>query len=354
MIRLRDVSVGYGAFRIHKLSLHVDSGESVVLLGPSGAGKTLLLETILGLKPLESGAIEIDGRDVTHGKPEDKGVAYMPQDVALFPHLSVRENIVFGRRVRGELAGLDTDLTRFVELLGIGHLLHRRSVRTLSGGERQRVALARALIVKPRVLFLDESFSALDAHVRWQLQEEFRKLQRTLGLTVIYVTHSQEESFLLGDRVAVLMDGALEQVAPPEVLFRKPRNVRLARFLRLRNLHPIERSEAREGSLRLWVSNTEIESTEQAEIAEGSFFAIAPESAFAWNPTRHDLHFPTNVWDGTLRGGRHGRRRAFETIELATGLSLEVAGSPLLEGAREGDAVRVHVAPGAVSVIAEA
>lgn len=238
MIRVESLCARFGTFRIDDVSLQVPPGNALVLLGPSGAGKSLLLETILGIKRPERGRVFIDGRDVTAVPPEERGIAYMPQDVALFPHLSVRENILFGLRARGVRRGWDKDLDEIAGLLDIESLLDRHSVRTLSGGERQRVALARALIVRPRVLFLDECFSALDAPIRVQLQEQLRNLKRSLSLTVFHVTHDQEEAFLLGDKVAIIMAGKIQQVATPDELYAQPASVQVARFLMMRNLFP--------------------------------------------------------------------------------------------------------------------
>lgn len=243
MIRIESLSVSFGSFRIEDVSLDVPSGEALLVLGPSGAGKSLLLETVLGIKRPERGKVFIDGVDVTYRAPEERGVAYLPQDVALFPHLSVRENILFGVRARNVSGDHTESILRIVDLLGIGPLLERRDVRTLSGGERQRVALARALMVRPRVLFLDECFSSLDAPIRSQLQEQLRALKRSFGLTVFQVTHDQEEAFLLGDQVAVLMEGRLEQVGTPEDVYARPANLRVARFMLMRNLfraRPVE------------------------------------------------------------------------------------------------------------------
>ncbi|MFH0880262.1 MAG: ATP-binding cassette domain-containing protein [Lentisphaerota bacterium] len=243
MIHVEGLSARYGDFRLQEVSLHVPNGESLVILGPSGAGKSLLLETMLGLKPPESGGVTVDDRDVTRLPPEERQVAYMPQDLALFPHLSVRDNILFGLKARGRLHDAATGLGQMADLLHIHHLLNRRSVGTLSGGERQRVALARALIVRPKVLFLDESFSSLDHDIRKQIVGQFRELQRSLQLTVISVTHHLEEAAILGDHVAMMMEGRILQIDPPDILFSNPASLRVARFLQLRNFFAVETAD---------------------------------------------------------------------------------------------------------------
>jgi ABC-type sugar transport system ATPase subunit len=243
MIRIESLTASFGEFRLEDVSLEVDSGTSLVVLGPSGSGKTMLLETFIGLRQPLRGRILVDGRDVTKTAPEKRGISYLPQDVALFPHLSVRQNILFGAAAGGRARSLDRELNRLAELLGIGYLLERRDVRSLSAGEAQRVAFARALFVRPRILVSDESFSSLDAPLRRQLQHEFRHLQHDLGLTVLHVTHDQEEAFLLGDRVAVLMDGQIMQVASPADLYARPNSIKIARFLGIGNVWPLDGSQ---------------------------------------------------------------------------------------------------------------
>jgi ABC-type sugar transport system ATPase subunit len=239
VISARSLVAQSGAFRLAPINLEVKKGELLVLLGPSGAGKTVLLEALIGLRKLCSGRIFLEGEDVTARPPEARSVAYLPQDLALFPHLSVRANMEFGRRVRGELAGLEDDLARIADSLEIAHLLSRPSVGSLSGGEAQRVALARAFLQRPRALFLDESFSALDRPIRRRLLAEFRALQKKRNLAAIYVTHDLHEAVLLGDRIAVMMEGAIVQVSSAERLFFEPRDLRVARFLALENVHRV-------------------------------------------------------------------------------------------------------------------
>ncbi|GAB4276715.1 MAG: tungstate ABC transporter ATP-binding protein WtpC [Deferrisomatales bacterium] len=239
MIRVEGLTASFGAFRLRQVDLEVEVGESFFVLGPSGAGKSLLLEAILGVRRPERGRVLLAGRDVTRDPPERRRVAYVPQDLALFPHLSVRENVLFGLRAAGRLPGDAGDRTRrWVELLNLERVIDRGDVGTLSGGERQRVALARALVTEPRVLFMDEPFSALDASLRRDLQLEFRDLQRRLGLTVVQVTHDPEEAFLMADRMAILMEGRVLEVGRPADLYNRPSDLRVARFLMLRNLFP--------------------------------------------------------------------------------------------------------------------
>jgi len=239
MLQATDLVAHYGGFSLQRISVTIPQGESFVLLGPSGAGKTLFLETVLGVKPPDAGRILLDGRDIGRTRPEKRGFCYLPQDLALFPHLSVRENITFGLAVRrAGGAAAEERVHGTARLLGIERLLDRRDIRSLSGGEKQRVALARALVVEPRVLFLDEPFSALDPATRRQLQREFRAVWRRLGLTVLLVTHDHEEAAALADRLAILMDGRLKQCAPPAQVFDRPADLATARFLLTENILP--------------------------------------------------------------------------------------------------------------------
>lgn len=247
MIEAHALHVRAGTFSVEDVSFSAPEGTMLALLGPSGAGKTLVVETLLGLRRPERGRILMAGRDVTSWPPEERGVSYLPQDVALFPHLSVWENILFGTRTRRLRANWEVEAKRLAERLQIAHLLGRVDVRSLSGGEAQRVALARALIVRPSLLCLDESFSALDISLRRQLALEFRDLQHELGLTVVLVTHDQEEAFRLATQVVVLMRGRKAQAGSPSDIFRRPASATVASFLGIENVWPVDSFETGDG-----------------------------------------------------------------------------------------------------------
>lgn len=237
MIEIRGLVAHYGDFALRDISVTIAAGENFVLLGPSGAGKTLFLETVLGIKPPDQGHIRLDGRDIGLAEPEQRGFSYLPQDLALFPHLSVRRNIAFGLAVRHAPADVIAERTgRIASLLAIERLLDRRDIRSLSGGEKQRVALARALVVEPKVLFLDEPFSALDPATRKQLHGEFRSIWKRLGLTTVLVTHDLEEAAALADRLAVIIGGRIQQCDDPALVFERPANLATARFVVLENI----------------------------------------------------------------------------------------------------------------------
>jgi len=248
MIGLDDLTVRAGGFTLGPLALRVEPGEYFVLLGPSGAGKTVLLETVAGLRSAAAGRVLLGGVDAAGTPPEHRDVGFVYQDALLFPHLDVAGNIGFALRpptavrwVRGAVtprrrAAHLPDVCQAAELLGVTSLL-RRSPRTLSGGERQRVALARALARRPRVLLLDEPLSALDPDAREELQTTLRELHARIQTTVVHVTHSLEEATALGQRCALLAGGRVQQVGRPADLITAPRTAFVARFTGGRNLY---------------------------------------------------------------------------------------------------------------------
>jgi ABC-type sugar transport system ATPase subunit len=224
-VAFREVSKRFGAVEaVRSLTLEVADGELMVLVGPSGSGKTTALRMLAGLEALDSGEIEIGGRVVNSVAPRERDVAMVFQDYALYPQMTVRDNMAFGlRRRRLPREEISRRVTETCQVLGIGELLDRRP-RELSGGQQQRVALGRALVREPSVLLMDEPLSNLDAQLRVQARGEIRRLQREVGTTTIYVTHDQLEALSLGDRLAVMNDGALEQVGTPEQLYDEPAN----------------------------------------------------------------------------------------------------------------------------------
>ena len=227
------------------LSFAFDRGTLNVLLGPSGCGKSTTLRLIAGLEPADAGRILIDGRDVTGLPPAQRNIAMVFQSYALFPHLPVSENIVFGLKVR-KVAASDVArrLKRTAELLGLEQLLDRKPSQ-LSGGQQQRVALGRAIIAEAPVCLMDEPLSNLDAQLRQEMRAEIRHLQRQLGITMVYVTHDQVEAMSMADRVVLLNRGKIEQNAAPVELYDRPANTFVARFIGMppMNLLPLERDD---------------------------------------------------------------------------------------------------------------
>jgi multiple sugar transport system ATP-binding protein len=231
-VSLRDIVKTHGpVVALASLDLDIEPGEFFALLGPSGSGKTTTLRIIAGLERADRGTVSIDGRDVTHLEPGDRDVAMVFQSYALYPHMTVFQNVAFPLRMvstpRGEIGRAVREAAARVQ---IEHLLERRPGQ-LSGGQQQRCALARAIVREPRVFLLDEPLSNLDAKLRLETRVELKKLQRALDVTTIYVTHDQEEAMTIADRMAIFIEGRLMQVGTPEEVFERPANVEVASFL---------------------------------------------------------------------------------------------------------------------------
>jgi putative spermidine/putrescine transport system ATP-binding protein len=239
-LRLANLSKAFGQTEVLKnFSLDVRRGEFLTLLGPSGCGKTTLLNLVAGFFPPDRGSIEIEGTDVTAIPAYCRNTAMVFQSYALFPHLTVADNVAFGLRMRTQL-GRGAIAKRVAEALDLVKLtgLHGRYPQQLSGGQQQRVALARALILKPALLLLDEPLSNLDAGLREAMQVELRSLQRDVGVTTVLVTHDQVEAFVVSDRIAVIQDGALEQLGTPSDVYRGPTSRNVANFVGRMNWIP--------------------------------------------------------------------------------------------------------------------
>jgi ABC-type sugar transport system ATPase subunit len=263
MLELKNIYLNKGGFSLRDVGLHVRQREYFVLLGPTGCGKTLLLETAAGLERPSAGEVSIGGVRVTDWAPEDRNVGYVPQDYALFPHMTVGENIVSGSLARRAPRDEANRQSRHIaDVLHIAPLLPR-PIQGLSGGERQRVALARALVVQPRLLLLDEPLSALDPSLKNRLWWELRSIHDRLQLTTLHVTHDFEEASALADRIGLMHDGVLLQVGPPEQVFHKPANSFAAEFVGVRNILEGEATFSGEegaccvhipGGLRIWAT----------------------------------------------------------------------------------------------------
>ena len=239
MIQFRDVHKYYGDYHaLRGITASIKAGEFFSLLGPSGCGKTTLLRTIAGFEGISSGAVLIDGKDMAAVPPNHRPTNMVFQSYAIFPHLTVGENVGFGLRKdprsKEEKAKAVEEALAMVGLKGYG----ARAAHALSGGQRQRVALARALILKPKVLLLDEPLSALDKKIREQMQMELIRLQREVGITFVLVTHDQEEALVMSDRIAVMFEGEIAQLADPETLYRRPNSRRVANFIGTMNFLP--------------------------------------------------------------------------------------------------------------------
>ena len=236
MIEIKGLSLRLGEFHLKDINLSIGDGEYFVILGPTGAGKTVLLECVAGLHQIKQGEIRFDGADVTRRLPEERNLGYVPQDYVLFPFLNVFDNIAFGlKQAKTNRLEIKEVVGKLADLMGIAQLL-RRDTRSLSGGEKQRVALARALAPSPQILLLDEPLGALDLRTAKYLRMELRRIHRQLGLTTIHITHDLMEALEMADRVAVVQNGQVEQVAEPEKMLFYPEGEKVADFIGAPNI----------------------------------------------------------------------------------------------------------------------
>ena len=220
-----------GTRAVVDLDLEVAAGEFVVFVGPSGCGKTTALRMIAGLETVTAGAVKIDGKVVNDLPPKDRDIAMVFQNYALYPHMNAYKNMGFALKMRGlPRDEIDRRVREAARILGLTDSLHKKP-RTLSGGQRQRVAMGRAIVRSPQAFLMDEPLSNLDAKLRVEMRAEIARIQRDLAVTTIYVTHDQTEAMTMGDRVAVMRNGVLQQVAPPQVLYERPRNLFVAEFI---------------------------------------------------------------------------------------------------------------------------
>ncbi len=245
-LRIENLAVDLGEFKLQDINLTLEDGDFFALMGPTGAGKSVLLEALVGLVPQSAGEIYIDERKISHLPPEERGIGIVYQDYALFPHLSVLDNIRYGLKFQSrEKSGLKSNAERMkvvddlIPLLGLGHLLDRYPT-TLSGGEQQRVALARALVVKPDILLLDEPLSALDPNFRQELRTHLKNLHAASGATFLMVTHDFSEALSLAQHAAIMAQGKLEQTGTIEDIFRRPTTAVVADFVGMKNLFKVE------------------------------------------------------------------------------------------------------------------
>jgi spermidine/putrescine transport system ATP-binding protein len=261
LLRLQAVSKIFAGDIVGLKSIDLDivPGEFLTLLGPSGCGKTTTLRVIAGFDTPTSGQVILDGQDITRLRPYDRPVNTVFQDYALFPHMSVAENVGFGLSLKGISGGERNKRVRAaLDMVGLADKIDQR-VQALSGGQRQRVALARAIVCEPRVLLLDEPLSALDAHLREQMQVELKRLQRELGTTFVMVTHDQTEALSISDRIVVMNKAAIEQIASPAELYDQPATRFVAGFIGSMNLLSACLTNRSETTLRLAAGTLPVE-----------------------------------------------------------------------------------------------
>ncbi len=278
MIQVENISNNWGDFSLKNISLNIKEDEYFIILGPTGAGKTLLLEIIAGLHFPKEGKVKINDNDVTFVNPEDRGLGFVYQDFALFPHLNVKKNIEYGLKLRKvSEEEREKKISELVKLLKIKHLL-LRDTTTLSGGEKQKVALARALAINPKIILMDEPFSALDENTKSKLITDMKELHKKGGITFVHVTHSQEEAILLADRIGIMMSGTIVQVGSPDDIFYKPITKEIAHFVKIENIWEGKVLEEKEDEMTVDINGKKIVTLpDHFKVGDGVRLIIRPE-----------------------------------------------------------------------------
>lgn len=286
---------------LHDINLEVHEGEFLTLLGPSGCGKTTLLRLISGFEEPSKGQICIDGKAVVGLPPHQRHVHTVFQSYALFPHMTVFENVAFGLRCQKvalpEIKRRVSELLRMVKL----EKYAERKPSQLSGGQQQRVAIARAAVNRPRVLLLDEPLSSLDYRLRKTMQIELKQLQRTMGITFIFVTHDQEEALSMSDRVVVMQEGNIEQVGTPRQVYEEPRNLKVATFIGEVNVFEADIMDVKDNkqmAVTILKKPRLVKSNRSFKIGEKVYVIIRPEDVRVWN--QHEVQDVSDMFSGTV------------------------------------------------------
>ncbi|MGE5103123.1 MAG: ABC transporter ATP-binding protein [Betaproteobacteria bacterium] len=335
---------GGGTFNaLSELTLTIRRGEFIALLGPSGCGKSTALNCIAGLLPLSGGTIQLDDTRIDTLPPERRGFGMVFQNYALFPHMSVARNIGFGLRMRGvphsEIGTRVARALALVQLTGQENKLPGQ----LSGGQQQRVAIARAIVIEPPLILMDEPLSNLDAKLRLETRSEIRRIHRELGRATIYVTHDQDEALSLADRIVVMKDGVVQQIAAPPEIYAQPANIHVARFMGYRNVLELPLTGARNGRVTLEGPDIRLTGVSKAPLpGTRALAAIRPEEiSIATGPAAE------NVIAGRVDNVEYGGRDSLVDIVTASGtrLHLRAAGEVSV-----GASVHVHVPPERVLV----
>ncbi len=315
MIEFRSISAAAGSFRLDSISLKIPRGDCHVIVGPTGAGKTFLLETLIGLRSPESGTILLEGREITGFPPHKRQIAFVPQDTCLFPTMTVRDNILYGVRANGiEPTEVAPFLEHLVEFLRIGQLLDRWP-QNLSGGEKQRVALARALVTKPVLLVLDEPFSAIDHSFREEIRRLLKSLLEEFRMTTLIVTHDHDEAFFLGNHISIMMDGRILQSGSRDDIYSYPRSFAAASFFGIKNVFPGKVLEITDtGVVLLWESVHQTVSVpcrcrHKYAAGQSVHFGIRPEAVYIMRADKRQEEkknvFPGIITKIFLRGKMH-------------------------------------------------
>ena len=339
-VSLRSLTKSFGGPpAVNQVSLDIRNGEFVSLLGPSGCGKTTTLKVVAGFEIADSGSIEFDGEDVSRLPPEKRDIGMVFQNYALFPHLTVAQNLAFGLEMRKtprpEITRRIAQAMDTVQLVGLGE----RYPRQLSGGQQQRVALARALVIEPRILLLDEPLANLDARLRDEMRDFIRELQRRVGITTIYVTHDQAEALTMSDRIVVMFDGKVAQVGAPRDIYERPASRAVAEFVGRVNLLPATVTEKGPGKccVQTFLGAVVIDQATSAAVGQSVDVALRPEAISL-------LAVPDAAGVARVVSASYGGGLIDYRVEMPGGQTLHVQAFPAVRLAI-GDAVRLEIRP---------
>ncbi len=326
---------------VHDFNMSIEKGEFVSFLGPSGCGKTTVLRMIAGFETPSAGTIRINNVDQTSLKPNQRNIGMVFQAYALFPNMTVFENVAFGLKVAGKpRAEIEARVREMLSLIRLDHLASRYPYQ-MSGGQQQRVALARALAVKPQVLLLDEPLSALDAKIRVSLREEIRAIQRQLGITTVFVTHDQEEALSISDRIVVMNAGRADQIGTPSEIYNKPATRFVASFVGTLNLIDAEVEDPATNRIRLGGHSIAIrDSLATHKAGDRIAVALRPEAASLNPSSRADTQIPGEVISSSFLGSVIRTRLKVGGNEI----SFDMFNDPGLTPPAPGEQVTLHFA----------
>ncbi|EKE01035.1 MAG: hypothetical protein ACD_21C00235G0003 [uncultured bacterium] len=328
IIELRGVSKRFGSYQaLHETNISIRNGEFITLLGPSGCGKTTMLRLISGFEKPDTGRIFIGGRDVTDLPPEKRHLNMVFQSYALFPHMTVYENVAFGLRCKkvaaAEIQQRVIDVLRMVKL----DQLAERKPNQLSGGQQQRVAIARAVVNEPIVLLLDEPLSALDYNLRKNMQIELKQLQRRLGITFIFVTHDQEEALSMSDRVAVMNEGYVEQLGTPKDVYEEPTNLYVAEFIGETNIFSTEILETYDNKFVVEIEGKRFVLNNKRDLKTGQqiHVVVRPEDVAVWGESEITAEEKQNMLPGIVEQVIYKGSTVDLIVRLASGKKIAAA-----------------------------
>ncbi|MGF9691750.1 ABC transporter ATP-binding protein [Rhizobium sp. 0TCS1.26] len=350
-LTLTHLQKSFGATKVvHDFNMTIEKGEFVSFLGPSGCGKTTVLRMIAGFEMPSGGTIEIDGKDQTNLKPNQRTIGMVFQAYALFPNMNVFDNVAFGLKVAGKpKAEIETRVKEMLKLIHLEHLADRYPYQ-MSGGQQQRVALARALAPAPQVLLLDEPLSALDAKIRVSLREEIRLIQRKLGITTVFVTHDQEEALSISDRIVVMNGGRADQIGTPAEIYNRPTTRFVANFVGTLNVVEAHVIDATSGTLRVGEQTLVLPQpiTDQRNGAAVSL-AFRPEAASLASPTVADAALAGTVLSSSFLGSVVRTK-----VDLGGNtISFDMFNDPNSQPPRVGERVALRLSPESLMVLGE-